>query len=128
MNLHCLSCNISLAITAPGPQQNSHHFPCLKSHMNPDLSKGSSESLGLSWKEKHSGRWHRSLGNSAFGYNLTLVKWGLSNKPTQLLWDCIKSQDEAREGLCTKLSLPQHTKAGKVTSCCITDGQRDCED
>ena len=97
--------------------------------MNPDLSKGSSESLELSWKEKHSGRQLRSLRNPAFGYNLTLVKWwGLSNEPTQLLQDCIKSQDETREGLCSKLSLPQHTQAGKVTSCRITDGQRDCED
>lgn len=51
--------------------------------MNPDLSKRSSESLGLSWREKHLGRWHRSLRNSALDYSLTLVKWwGLSNEPT----------------------------------------------
>jgi len=52
--------------------------------VNPDLSKASSESLGLSCREKHWGRWHKSLRNSALDCSLTLVKWwGLSmNQPS----------------------------------------------
>lgn len=91
--------------------------------MNLNVSKASPESLGLSWREKHSGRWNRRL------RKLTVVEvWGLRKGPTQFLRDCVKSQDETLEGFGSKLSLPQHAEAGKVTSFHVMNGQRDRED
>lgn len=129
-NPHCLSCNSSLAITAPATQQNSHRFSCLKPHLNQMSQKETQKAWHCLGKKSTqvdgTGAWDCLW----FGYNLTLLGGGWAmNEPSSLgTGDCIKSQDETWEGLCSKLSLPQHKKAGKVTSCCITDGQRDCED